>query len=183
MYKYLITSKEFYSDKPASFSKILHQKFKMHMPEYALYRDKTNPDYKILALNFVELCNQFDGMKSFLHQDVELAVQLGATGIHLTSTQAAEIVDAKNKGLEVVISTHTHEEVLKAEMLGADAVTYSPVFASPNKGEPKGLDDLKILLNKCDIKVFALGGIVTSEHVKKIEETGVFGFASIRYFC
>ncbi|MFT7003491.1 MAG: thiamine-phosphate pyrophosphorylase, partial [Sulfurimonas sp.] len=45
-----------------------------------------------------------------------------------------------------------------------------------------GIEDLKILLHKCKIKVFALGGIVTESQIRQIEESGAYGFASIRYF-
>ena len=56
------------------------------------------------------------------------------------------------------------------------------VFFSPDKGEPKGMDDLKDLISKVDIKIFALGGIIKSKDVKMIQESGAYGFASIRYF-
>ncbi len=182
MYKYLITSREFYTDTPAIFRNILHEQFKEYMPEYALYRDKSNPNYDIQAAHFVEVCSQFQGIKSFIHRDADLAKKLNATGVHLTSTQFDKIEYAKSLGLEVIVSTHTHNEVLKAQKLGADAVTYSPIFASPGKGEPKGIDDLRELLKKCNIKVFALGGIVEEEQVREIEKTQAYGFASIRYF-
>jgi thiamine-phosphate pyrophosphorylase len=181
MQKYLITSEEFYNDS-STFSNILHKQFTKHMPTYALYRDKLNLNYDTQVLDFVEVCNQFLDIKSFIHQDIDLAKRLDASGVHLTSTQFDEIVYAKELGLEVIISTHTHEEVLKAQFLGADAVTYSPIFSSPGKGEPKGIEDLKLLLHKCKIKVFALGGIVTENQIIQIEESGAFGFASIRYF-
>ena len=42
--KYLITSREFYTDTPAIFRNILHEQFAQHLPDYALYRDK-NGDY------------------------------------------------------------------------------------------------------------------------------------------
>ena len=182
MKKYLITSREFYTDTPAIFRNILHQQFIEHAPDYALYRDKSNPNYAIQAAHFVEVCNQFEDIKSFIHRDIALAKELGSKGVHLTSQQFDDIVDAKKAGLEVIISTHTHDEVLKAQSLGADEVTYSPIFTSPKKGEPKGVDDLKELLNKCDIKVFALGGIIESSQIKLIEDTKAYGFASIRYF-
>ena len=152
------------------------------MPNYALYRDKTNPSYESIAKEFTDVCSGFESVKSFIHQDAELAHRLKADGVHLTSRQFGSIAHAKTLGLEVIISTHTHEEVLKAQKLGADAVTYSPIFASPDKGEPKGVDDLKELLNKCSVKVFALGGIVEDWHLKAVEEAGAYGFASIRYF-
>jgi len=182
MYKYLITSKEFYTDTPVAFRNILSEQFKKHMPEYALYRDKSNPNYEIQAGDFVEVCNQFENIKSFIHGDADLAKELNAVGVHLTSTQFDKIQYAKSLGLEVIVSTHTHDEVLNAEKLGANAVTYSPIFASPGKGEPKGIENLKELLKKCSIKVFALGGIVEEEQIKQIEETKAYGFASIRYF-
>ena len=182
MNKYLITSREFYTDTPAVFRNILHEQFVKHMPDYALYRDKTNSNYAIQAAHFVEVCAQFQAIKSFIHRDADIAKELNAVGVHLTSTQFDKISYAKSLGLEVIISTHTHDEVLEAQKLGADAVTYSPIFNSPGKGEPKGIDDLKELLDKCSIKVFALGGIVQEEQVKIVEKTAVYGFASIRYF-
>ena len=182
MYKYLITSREFYTDTPAIFRNILHEQFREHMPNYALYRDKSNPNYNIQAAHFVEVCSQFQGIKSFIHRDADLAKELNAVGVHLTSTQFDKIEYAKSLGLEVIISTHTHDEVLKAQELGVDAVTYSPIFSSPGKGEPKGIEDLKELLNKCSVKVFALGGIVEQKQVSEIEKTEAYGFASIRYF-
>lgn len=182
MHKYLITSREFYTDTPAVFRSILHEKLSHFLPSYALYRDKSNPNYHIQAAHFVKVCNQFKVTKSFIHQDVDLANELGATGVHLTSQQFDKINYAKSLDLEVIISTHTHEEVLKAQELGADAVTYSPIFFSPNKGEPKGIDDLKELLKKCTIDVFALGGVVDKSQVKELENTEVYGFASIRFY-
>lgn len=182
MKKYLITSQEFYSDKEEIFTQRVKEQFKKHSPDYALFRDKSTHNYEKLAQTFIEACKETKTVKSFLHQDSELAHRLKADGVHLTSTQFDKIKDAKGLGLEVIISTHTYEEVLKAEELGADAVTYSPIFATPNKGEPKGVDDLKELLNKCKIKVFALGGIVEQKQVEAIKDTLSYGFASIRFF-
>ncbi|MCF6309412.1 MAG: thiamine phosphate synthase [Sulfurimonas sp.] len=182
MQKYLITSRQFYTDTPAIFRNILHEQMQKHMPDYALYRDKSNHNYAIQAAHFVEVCSQFESIKSFIHQHVDMAKELNATGVHLTSNQFDEIEHAKEIGLEIIISTHTHKEVLKAQKLGADAVTYSPIFDSPGKGKPKGVEDLKELLKKSDINIFALGGVVEDSHVQMIEDTEVYGFASIRYF-
>jgi len=182
MQKYMITSREFYTDTPAVFRAILHEQMQIHQPSYVLYRDKSNPDYDSQAEYLVQVCSQFENVKSFLHQKPTLAKELGATGVHLTSKQFHMIKEAKELGLEVIISTHTHKEVLEAQELGVDAVTYSPIFASKGKGEAKGVDDLKELLAKCNVKVFALGGIVSDTEVKEIAKTSAYGFASIRYF-
>ena len=182
MKKYLITSREFYTDTPAVFRSILHEQIQIHLPSYVLYRDKSNPDYNTQAEYAVQVCSQFEDVKCFIHQDIDLAKKLNATGVHLTSKQFSEIKKAKDLGLEVIVSTHTHDEVLDAQKEGANAVTYSPIFTSPNKGKAKGVKDLEELLKKCSIKVFALGGIVTEDEILQIEKTSTYGFASIRYF-
>ena len=182
MQKYLITSREFYTDTPAIFRNILHEQIREHMPSYALYRDKSNPNYDIQAAHFVEVCRQFESVKSFVHRDAKLAKALNATGVHLTSSQFDAIESAKSLGIEVIISTHTKDEVLEAQRRGADAVTYSPIFAAKGKGEPKGIYDLQQLIESCDIKVFALGGIVGEDEIDLVRRSGVYGFASIRYF-
>jgi thiamine-phosphate pyrophosphorylase len=182
MKSYLITSQSFYTDKPLTFREKLQTQLKKHQPDFALFRDKETPHYELLSKEFLDVCAAFSDVKAFLHRDISLAVALSAKGVHLTSDMLSEIANAKEKDLEVIVSTHTHEEVLFAQNAGADYVTYSPIFASPNKGEPKGLEDLKALLEKVDIKVFALGGIVREEQISAVEQSGAFGFASIRYF-
>jgi thiamine-phosphate pyrophosphorylase len=174
MKKYLIAS--------SGFETVLEKQILKHKPDYVLYRDKENPHYDTNASKFVQICKQFDGVKTFIHQDVNLAKTLNATGVHLTSAQFDEIEYAKNLGLEVIVSTHTKEEVLEVQKKGADCVTYSPIFYSPHKGEPKGVEDLKALLEICSIKVFALGGIISQEQIEEIAKTNCYGFASIRYF-
>jgi len=182
MKKYLITTRQFYTDTPAVFRSILHEQLREHLPNYVLYRDKSNPNYDKQASHFVDVCNQFENIKSFIHQNINLAYELKATGVHLTSKQIELIPEAKSKNLEVIVSTHTKKEVLIAQKLGADAVTYSPIFASPNKGKPKGVNDLNELLKITKIKIFALGGVIDKEQTEILEKTDVYGFASIRYF-
>jgi len=180
--KYLITSPELYTQEPQSFEAILRKILTEHTPEYAVYRDKQNPKYKELAKIFVQVCREFAGLCCLLHSDAALACELGADGVHLTSAQLEAIPHAKHSGLFVILSTHTDEEITHAIALGADAVTFSPIFPSPNKGEPKGVEALCEVVAKNPIKVFALGGIVEPWHVEAIAKSGAYGFASIRFF-
>jgi len=182
MKKYLITSREFYTDTPAVFRNILYEQFRLHSPDFALYRDKSNPNYDIQAAHFIEVCNQFENIKSFIHQDVDLAFNLKADGVHLTSNQFDKIEYAKQKNLEIIVSTHSLDEVLKAQKLGANFVTYSPIFTTPNKGVAKGVENLIDTIAKTDIKIFALGGIISNKELAQLENSNVYGFASIRYF-
>ncbi|MDD4854472.1 MAG: thiamine phosphate synthase [Sulfuricurvum sp.] len=182
MKHYLITDPSFYGSSSDSLESLLNAVFSKNIPNLALFRDKQTSDYCPLAQTFIEVCRNYNVSKVLLHCDYRLAVALKADGVHLTSIQFETIPLAKALGLYVIISTHTHEEALKAQALGADAITYSPIFASPNKGEPKGLEDLKEIVDKIRVPIFALGGIVTQEQITAVEECGAYGFASIRYF-
>lgn len=178
---YLITDGNYGCSAPGAFAKRLGTIFEKHRPDYALYRDKENPDYERFAAAFISVCEAY-GVAAMLHQDIAMAVRLGAEGVHLTSNQFDEIAGAKAAGLLTFISAHSIVELAHASADGADAATYSPVFESPGKGIPKGLEDLKETAGKIDLPVIALGGIVTPGQIEAVKAAGAAGFASIRYF-
>ena len=182
MKKYLITSPNFYTDIPQVFEKKLEEQIQKHQPNFVLLRDKQTTAYIVLANSFMKVMKNHPKIKAFLHDDINLAVELNASGVHLPSYSFDKITKAKSKNLEVIVSTHTMDEVLKAEKFHANYVTYSPIFFSPNKGKPKGIENLLEILKVTNINIFALGGIVNKEEVSLIQKTKVYGFASIRYF-
>jgi len=182
MNKYLITSPDFYTQTPSVFRSILNAQLKKHKPHYVLYRDKENYHYDTLAKCFIDLCSSYDGIKTFIHSKVDVAKSVNATGVHLTSTQLNEVEYAKSLGLKVIVSTHTLWEMLQAQPKGANMATYSPIFSTPNKDNPKGYEELYKIVELVDIPVIALGGILTSTHIEKIKKSKAKGFASIRYF-
>jgi len=145
-----------------------------------VYRDKHTIEYEKNAKVFLKHAIGFD--RVLLHSDYLLAHKLQAEGVHFKSTQFEDIVKAKKLGLFVVISTHTLEEAKMAENFGADMITLSPIFNSPNKGKAIGIDKLSEVVSSVTIPVIALGGIVTKEQIDSCERVGVIGFASIRYF-
>lgn len=147
-----------------------------------VYRDKTNDNYSSNAKKFIIEAKKYNFDKVLLHSDVDLACLFKADGVHLTSKQFNSLEKAKFFGLFTVISTHTLTEVKEAEKLGADMITFSPIFETPNKGEPKGLDVLKEIVSRTTIPIIALGGIVTNEQIEGCKKSGAKGFASIRYF-
>jgi len=145
-----------------------------------VYRDKHTINYAQNAKIFLLYAKNFD--KVFLHTDYLLAAKLGADGVHLKSTQFTDIKKAKDLGLFVVVSTHTEEEAKQAELLGADMITLSPIFDTPNKGKPIGLSLLELVVSRLKIPVIALGGILSEEQINACIKSGAKGFASIRYF-
>ena len=147
-----------------------------------LYRDKYNPSYAWNAERFVTAVRSYHSAKAILHGDEELADRLGADGVHFPSASLERIPRAKTLGLYTVASTHSLDEVLRAQYLGADAVTLSPLFPTPGKGPALGIERFKEIVATAEIPVIALGGIVDDKSLLQIWETGAAGFASIRYF-
>lgn len=81
------------------------------------------------------------------------------------------------------MSTHNLQEAKIAQKKSADAITYSPIFHTPDKGTPKGIGELKYVVDMLNLKVIALGGVVSAYQLKQLEKVdSLFGFASIRYF-
>ena len=156
------------------------ERFSQHA-SMIVYRDTKNLHYADHASLFIARAKNFG--KVLLHSNYLLAKSLNADGIHLKSTQFSDIKKAKALGLFVVVSTHTLEEALEAEILGADMITMSPIFHTPNKGLPMGVEVLKTIISQVKIPVIALGGILTKDQIDRCENAGAKGFASIRYFA
>lgn len=146
-----------------------------------VYRDKSDTSFTN-APAFVKAAKRFAFEKVLIHGDLSVAKSAAADGVHLSSVQLDQIPEAKANGLFVVVSTHTLEELKKAEALGADMATFSPIFETPNKGLPVGLEVLRSVTAQVAIPVLALGGILTQEQISACETHGASGFASIRYF-
>jgi thiamine-phosphate pyrophosphorylase len=174
---YLITDPLLFGDTPRTLKASLTAAVEKHSPDFVCLRDKNAKNYEALAREVMKIDEEF---RLLIHSDVDLAIKLDVFGVHLSSSQFHEIARAKKAGLFVIASTHSYEEALAA--MEADAITYSPIFFSPNKGIPKGLEDLKEITGKINTKIFALGGILSSEQIRQVETCGVYGFASIRYF-
>ncbi len=147
-----------------------------------LFRDKITTNYPQKALKFIKEAQKYNFDKILLHSDINLAHRLNVNNIHLTSSQIDDIPKARELNMFIIASTHSKKEVLKAQKMGANMITFSPIFDTPNKGKSVGLEPLKELKDIIDIPIIALGGIITKEHIKLIKDSQIDGFASIRYF-
>lgn len=108
-----------------------------------------------------------------LNSRADVALATGADGVHLP----AEAPISTLPGLVVARSCHTLQEITAAK---ADFVTFGPVFATPNKGTPLGLEQLR---QACHLgkTVYALGGVNWDNAVECIN-AGAEGIAGIRLF-
>ncbi|CUU69792.1 thiamine monophosphate synthase [Campylobacter hyointestinalis subsp. hyointestinalis] len=177
MLSYAITDPKLYPNLKDSFFKFKRLK----TADFILFRDKICNDYAKKAEIFMSLKPNFKA-KFIIHNDINLALNLNADGIHFSSNL---IVNLKNvpQNLIKFASTHNEKEIEDAIKFGADFITFSPIFSTPNKGEPVGIETLRKIVLNSSIKVFGLGGIVTKKHIKMVELTKATGFASIRYFA
>ena len=183
MMKYLITDPKYYTNDEKKFEEILINVLNKQQIDIACFRDKESSNFEDLAKIFIKICKEKNIKKILLNGDYLLAYKLNATGVHLTSTQFDDILKAKELGLYVIISCHTFEDIQKAIDYKADEVTYSPIFETPNKGTPKGIEVLKEAIDKYNnINIIALGGIINEKQIEQISKTKAYGFASIRYF-
>jgi len=183
MKSYLITDPDIYTNNPKSFRLKLQEAISNNNVDYICFRDKTTCNPQSLAEIYVHVCKSNNIKNIFINQYINLASSLNITGVHLTSNQLDRISYCKHLNLKVIISCHNESDIQNAIEDNADYITYSPIFTTPNKGEPKGIDDLAYIINKYPgIKIFALGGIISEEEVSKIKNTNAYGFSSIRYF-
>ena len=113
----------------------------------------------------------------------DIAVAAKADGVHLTgaSLPTAVIRSSFPPDLIIGVSTHTAEAARSAAEQGADFAVFAPVFETPGKGEPQGLDKLSMLCRELrPFPVFGLGGVDETNYAS-ILEAGASGFAAIRF--
>ena len=114
---------------------------------------------------------------------LDVALDVGAHGVHLAvaSMDPATIRKLVPPGFVVGASTHSIEEIRRAEAGGADFVTFGPVFDTPSKrphGPPLGLAALERAAAATALPVLALGGI-TRDEIPAARKAGGAGVALI----
>lgn len=99
-----------------------------------------------------------------ISQDIALARDLGAQGVHLPS-QDLLILKTKPAGLMVAASCHNPEELAHAEMLGLDFVVLSPVKSTQSHPEidALGWQTFAEMIKNISLPVYALGGMSLSD--------------------
>lgn len=109
-------------------------------------------------------------------------------GVHLKSHLLDYIAPLKkayeqiNKTQKLIgYSAHSIKELTYAFELGADYCTLSPIFFTPNKPAPLGLQVLEDIPQNLRSRTIALGGIA-KEHIPHLQALGLGGFAGISYF-
>ena len=121
--------------------------------------------------------------KILVNDRADIALAANASGVHLTSASLSAAVIKQNfpKDFIVGVSVHSIEEAKTARLQAADFITFSPVFASPGKGKPQGIDELREICKQLNpFPVIALGGVDETNYAETLE-AGASGFAAIRF--
>lgn len=112
----------------------------------------------------------------------DVASAAGADGVHLPESSLSPTVVRRAFGDEIVIgvSTHTYAVARSAAEGHADYVFFGPVFETPGKGEPAGVNALEeVCRGLVGFPVIALGGI-DARNFGSVLNTGAAGIAAIR---
>ncbi len=120
--------------------------------------------------------------KLLVNDRADIAVAAGADGVHLTANSLPPEV-IRNKfpsGLLIGVSVHSIEAAAEAARRGADFAVLGPVFSTPGKGEPIGIEQFGYVCDRLKpFPVLALGGI-DEMNVDAVLAAGASGFAAIR---
>lgn len=104
------------------------------------------------------------GVALIVNDRLDLARALDADGAHLGRRSVA-VADARallGPAAWISVACHDVDDVIRAATDGADAVSLSPIFASPGKGTPLGLAALqaaRAALGALPTALYALGGV------------------------
>ncbi len=144
-------------------------------------KDLSSEELFSLAEKMYKLLQGYDAI-FLINERVDVAVLVGADGVHLPE-KSLPVEAVKHKFPELIVgkSCHSVDCALKAQEAGADYITFSPIFHSPGKGKPVGIEKLKEVVSTLKIPVYALGGI-NWDNMKEVLDTGAFGIAGIRLF-
>lgn len=120
------------------------------------------------------------GARVLINGDVELARQVGADGVHLTSAQLRSLT--RRPACDWLgASCHDRAEIRLATRLGADFVVLGPVMPTPTHPHAATLGWQGFATGVADttLPVYALGGM-TRERLKQARAAGAHGVAMLR---
>lgn len=135
-----------------------------------------------LAYELRRLTSRYNA-KLFINDRCDIAVAVDADGVQIGADSLPIYKVRKLLGAQKLIGVSCHNQVqaIAAQEMGADFVTFGPVYHTPSKasfGEPVGVDKLAEVAQLLRIPVFALGG-VKKELCREALQAGAHGVAMI----
>ena len=149
-------------------------------------RALTGIAYEHFARQCQKLCQQYN-VPFIVNDDVELALRLGADGIHIGQDDLHVSIARKKIGDMILgVSVHSQEELQTAIIHRADYVGIGPIFTTTSKSDaqpPCGTYFLQQAHNLHPaLPIVAIGGI-NSTNAHTVFQTGADGIAVISTIC
>ncbi|MGR9088616.1 MAG: thiamine phosphate synthase [Gammaproteobacteria bacterium] len=137
------------------------------------YRDKQPADARYLARELAGLCHRH-GVPLLINDDVELALEAGADGVHLGRDDGSIEAARKRLGWNAIIGRSCYNSIelaLAAEAEGATYVAFGRFFPSSSKplASPAELDTLRKAQSLLTVPMVAIGGILPENGGRLIE--------------
>lgn len=133
------------------------------------------------AKGIKDLCAKYQ-VPFVLDDDVELALEVGADGVHVgqSDMEAGDVRAKLGEDKIVGVSAQTVEQALLAQERGADYLGVGAVFPTSSKDDAVEVDHemVKAICEAVDIPVIAIGGI-TKDNVQELSGCGLCGIAVI----
>jgi thiamine-phosphate pyrophosphorylase len=162
---------------------VLSQAITAGVPAIQL-RERDLPTGELLSLaQEIQSITTSCAVPLIVNDRVDLMMALNLDGVHLRADSLPVSAVRRLIGPDrlIGISTHSVDEVRRANHDGADYIIFGPIFDTPSKrsfGPPLGLDALADVCRESTIPIFAIGGI-TSERVREVRRAGAHGIAVI----
>jgi thiamine-phosphate pyrophosphorylase len=128
-------------------------------------REKEMDDGPFLALarRFRKMTSAA-GMALVVNDRIDVAMTIGADGVHLGQDDfpVAEARKLLGNGVFIGVSTHSLEQALRASGDGADYINVGPIFPTATKdhaGHAVGADLLRRVRERVSIPITVMGGI------------------------
>lgn len=147
-------------------------------------RERDLPTGELLALaQEIQTVTASHAIPLIINDRIDLALALDLAGVHLRSDSLPVPIARRLLGSHrlIGISTHSVEEVRRANRDRADYIVLGPIFDTPSKhsfGPALGLDLLTDACRQSTVPIFAIGGI-TRERVCEVRQAGAHGVAVI----
>ncbi|HDR7319250.1 TPA: thiamine phosphate synthase [Bacillus toyonensis] len=142
----------------------------------------TGEDRVRFAKKLQALCKEY-GVPFIVNDDVELAVELDADGVHVGQDDEGITSVREKMGDKIIgVSTHTIEEAKWAIENGADYLGVGPIFPTSTKKDTKAVQGTKGLAHFREqgitVPIVGIGGI-TIENTAAVIEAGADGVSVI----
>lgn len=148
-------------------------------------KDPASPQLRDEIRSAIQLGQQY-GAQVFINDHWELAIELGAYGVHLGQEDLAiaDLAAIQAAGLRLGISTHGYAELLRALAMKPSYVALGHVFPTETKdmpSKPQGLTRLaryQAMADNAGVPTVAIGGI-KPDHLPDIRACGVTSVAMV----